>query len=571
MNKETFMLIAGGLYLFGVVLIVVALNLINKLTKDKYKKQIEKLEREKNLVVNANMVTELNKVEALANNEELREKYELWKDRFKTIKEVDMSKIADEINEIETLFVEGKFKDLNSSILSAELDLNMLKTKADYLFNEIKDITLSEERNREVIIKLKSEYREITDRYNEDEEGYKIIETPLKLQFENVEKLFQAFESSMDRNAYTEVGRIVKALDDIISNLKVIIDETKPIVNLGKNLIPKRIEDIMNIKDRMTSDGYNLEYLNVEYNKNESEKKIQDIFQRLNVLNVEDSLFELTTIYDYFDSLYSDFDAEKVARHKFDDYMRSILIKATRLEKVNNELLKKIDDIKYSYDLADEDIVVIYELRDTISEIRMEYDKIIDLFRRKALAYTKLTKEMSSLNTRLLDAEEKLNLALKTLGGLKEDENRAREQLVEIKKILANTKKKQRSFKLPNMPKNYYVELDEAVEAINNISEELEKRPISIKTLNTRVDTARDLTLKVYNTINETIKLAKMAEVAIVYGNKYRVTNKEIDMGLVRAENAFYKGNFKNSIEHAINAINIIEPGIHNKLLEDFK
>ena len=125
--------------------------------------------------------------------------------------------------------------------------------------------------------------------------------------------------------------------------------------------------------------------------------------------------------------------------------------------------------------------------------------------------------------------------------------------------------------RLPNMPKNYYVELDEAVEAINNISEELEKRPISIKTLNTRVDTARDLTLKVYNTINETIKLAKMAEVAIVYGNKYRVTNKEIDMGLVRAENAFYKGNFKNSIEHAINAINIIEPGIHNKLVEDFK
>ena len=134
-----------------------------------------------------------------------------------------------------------------------------------------------------------------------------------------------------------------------------------------------------------------------------------------------------------------------------------------------------------------------------------------------------------------------------------------------------NPKKKQRSFKLPSTPKNYYVELDEAIEAINNISEELEKRPISIKTLNTRVDTARDLALKVYNTINETIKLAKMAEVAIVYGNKYRVTNKEIDMGLVRAENAFYKGNFKNSIEHAINAINIIEPGIHNKLLEDYK
>ena len=86
-----------------------------------------------------------------------------------------------------------------------------------------------------------------------------------------------------------------------------------------------------------------------------------------------------------------------------------------------------------------------------------------------------------------------------------------------------------------------------------------------------RVDTARDLVLKVYNTINETIKTAKMAETAIVYGNRYRVVNKEVDFGLSKAESAFYKGNFKNSLENAINAINVIEPGIHKRLLDEYK
>jgi septation ring formation regulator len=109
------------------------------------------------------------------------------------------------------------------------------------------------------------------------------------------------------------------------------------------------------------------------------------------------------------------------------------------------------------------------------------------------------------------------------------------------------------------------------MEAINNMSEELDKRPISIKTLNTRVDTARDLALKVHNTINETVKSAKMAETAIVYGNRYRVVNKEVDFGLIKAENAFYKGNFKISLENAISAINIVEPGIHKRLLEEYK
>ena len=111
--------------------------------------------------------------------------------------------------------------------------------------------------------------------------------------------------------------------------------------------------------------------------------------------------------------------------------------------------------------------------------------------------------------------------------------------------------------------------MSEAMEAINELVKELDKRPISIKILNLRVDTARDLVLKVYNTVNETVKTTKMAETAIVYGNRYRVTNKEVDFGLIKAENAFFKGNFKNSLESAIYAINIVEPGIHKKLLEE--
>ena len=62
-----------------------------------------------------------------------------------------------------------------------------------------------------------------------------------------------------------------------------------------------------------------------------------------------------------------------------------------------------------------------------------------------------------------------------------------------------------------------------------------------------------------------------MAETAIVYGNRYRVTNREVDFGLVKAENLFAKGNFKSSLENAINAINIVEPGIHKRLLEEYK
>ena len=571
MGRTTFLLLAVLYYVVTIIIVIVILNLINSRERNKLKKQIDELEKEKNLVISASMLSELNKVEALVNNDEMREKLDDWKKRFSNIRDVEMPKITDTINDIEELFEDHNFKELKGLILKADFDLNNLKTKASFLLDEIKDVTLSEERNRETITKLKAQYREIVATYKDYEEDYAIIKVPLELQFENVDKLFQTFEVAMEQNAYTEVGKIVKAIADIIDNLKVVVEETRPIVNLGKNLIPKRIEDIKNISEKMTREGYNLDYLNIDYNIEEANKKMQDIFQRLNVLNIEDSLFELKTMHDYFDSLYNDFDKEKISKKIYEDYSRSILIKATKLEKVNNELYKKIDDIKYSYDLTDDEVAVIAEIKQEIMNIRASYDKIVDIGRSHVLSYSKLAREMEIINSKLVKTEEKLNGALKTLGSLKEDELRAREQLEEIKKILNQTKDKIRSFKLPAIPKNYYVEMSEAMEAIDELIKALDKRPISIKILNLRVDTARDLVLKVYNTINETVKTARMAEAAIVYGNRYRVTNKEVDFGLTKAENLFVKGNFKNSLENAINAINIVEPGIHNRLLEEYK
>ena len=571
MSRTTFIFIGILYYIFTVILIIVVLNLINKKERNKYKEEIANLERDKNLIVGASILSELNKVGALVNNDVMQKKYENWQKRLKEIKEVEVPKITDGLIEIENTFEDKDYKSLKPKIAALELQIAYVKTKSNFLLDEIKEITLSEEKNRETITKLKSEYRSILTKYHASKSDYSEIENPIELQFENVDKLFSAFEVSMEKNEYTEVGKIVKAIDDTVGNLKVVIEEAPSIIIMGKKLIPDKINDIKKITSKMEKEGYNLDYLNIDYNIVESEKKISDVFARLNVLNLEDSVFELKTILDYFDSLYHNFDKERLSKRIFEDYQRSILIKTTKLEKISNDLNKKIDDLKYSYDLSDEDISILDVIAKEIVEIKDDYNRIIDMHRRHVFAFSRLSKEMEILNSKLLKTEEKLEQTLRSLGSLKEDEKRAREQLDEIKHILNQAKTNMKSYKLPVTPKNFYVELGEAAEAINDMIKELDKRPISIKTLNTRVDTARDLTLKVYNTTKEAMKTARMAEAAIVYGNRYRAVYKDVELGLLKAENAFYKGNFKISLEQAINAINIVEPGIHKKLLEEYQ
>lgn len=571
MSQTAYILAGVTYYIISIVIIVIVLNLINRKEKKKYQEEIVSLERDKNLIISSSILSELNKVEALVNNEKMEETYEDWQRRFKEIKDKEVPKITDALIEIEDCFNERDYKTLSDKIAKAELEIFYVKTKANFLLDEIKEITLSEERNRETITKLKTKYREIITKYNKNKNDYKEVCAPLELQFENVDKLFAAFEVAMEANSYEEVGKIVKGIDDLIGNLGVVIEEAPTIILMGKNLIPNKMKDVKAISDRMINEGYNLDYLNLDYNIEESDKKIQNVFAKLNVLNVEDSIFELKTILGYFDNIYNDFDKEKQARKIFNEYIRKILVKANKLEKINNGLYRKLDIIKYSYDLTDDDVKIIEIIKQELIAIKKDYNEIVDAHRNKSFAYTRLGKEMERLNVRLSKTEEKLDGALKSLGSMEEDEQRAHEQLEEIKDILKKAKIRIGSYKLPVIPNNYYVQLSEANVAIKEMIKEMNKKPVSIKTLNIRVDTARDLVLKLYNTSNEIVKTAAMAEVAIVYGNRYRPVNKNLDMEITRAEDLFFKGEFKKALENTIRAINVIEPGIHEKLLESVK
>ena len=211
--------------------------------------------------------------------------------------------------------------------------------------------------------------------------------------------------------------------------------------------------------------------------------------------------------------------------------------------------------------------MVIDEINKELIQVKDSFKLINDRTLSKVMPYSKLSNECEMVAVSLSKVEDKLETTLKNLGSLKEDEARARDQLYEIKNIINNSKYRIKDYNLPVIPDKFYVELKEAYDAIKEIQVEIDKKPISIKTLNLRVDTARDLALKLYQTASSTTKAAAMAEMAIVYGNRYRSSNREVETGLNASTKAFNKGDYKDSLEIILNTLNIVEPGIHKKLL----
>lgn len=571
MSKSGIILGAIILYIIGVVLICVTLFTIQKKNRNKLEKELTKLETLKNLIISSGILTEMEKVKALINNDKLMETYKKWEKRYHKIEKEDIPRLTDKLLVCSELIENNKFKEASYELAKAEIDIYYVKTDMELLLEDVKEITNSEERNRSAVTKLKSTFRNVVNKYTSNMNDYKGMEERVNLQFENINKLLSAFEISMEQNDYDEVGKIVKALDDLINNIKIVIDETPTVILMGKMIIPKKINELEMVASKMKKDGYNIEYMNLDYNIEETKKKLNDIFDRLKMLNLEDSIFELKTILDYFESLYYDFDKERTAKKEYEMLIDSISKKLSRLTSVLRSIYEEVDMLKETYALTKEELSTLDSIGKELTGEKDSFKLVNDRTLTKSTPYSRLSKDCELISVRISKTEDKLESAIKSLGSLKEDEVRAREQLTEIRGILKDAKDKIKSYKLPVIPKTYFIELNEAKDSISNIVSELEKKPIVISDLNTRVDTGRDLVLKLYTLSNELTKSASMAEMAIVYGNRYRSSNKEIEVGLVKAESLFRNGQYKKSLETTLDVLNIVEPNIHKKLMNAYE
>ena len=543
----------------AVILIGITVLVIRRNVTRKYKEKVTELDVEKNQLINVQILSEITKVKGLVKTDNLQHKLDDWDGVFKYIKEDMLPNITDKISEVDFMIDSHDYKGAIRKMTLIELEIDRLKRKSSKLIDEIQLITQSEERNRSFVTKLKVNYRELQSKFENNEKDYGELVGVINEEFKKVDELFSSFEDSMDNNDYVEVEKIVISIESSINYIKDILDGVPSILLMANVLIPGKIEEAKLQYSRMIRDGYPMDYLNVEYNLDEILKKKNAILENVKKLELKDADIELKTIMDYFNSLFGDFDKEKECRDLYKEGCKKFRYKIEKVNKVVYDIYLQIDDIKVTYDLTDEEINRFSLINKNLEEINFEFKKILERGKSKNFAYSKLYDELDSLELKLSRLQDDLDYQLKSITSMKDDEYRAKEQLTTIQDLLKQVKYKLKDYKLPVIPSSYYVELKEAQDAIKEIVKELDKKPIVIKILNIRVDTARDLAFKIYNKTNDMIKISQLSEKMIIYGNRYRSISEEIEQGLDKATALFYKGMYEKSLEMSISAIKLVE------------
>ena len=562
---DSVLLITISAFILAVILIIVTIVIIKRNQNKKYKKEIEELDIRKNNWIGVPVLSEITKVKELIKTDNLKNKLDDWDNTFTTIRDEKIPELTDLISEADFLIDRKDYKQAVKKITNIEIEINSLKKKTDHLLEEVKLITNSEERNRALITKLKIVYREDQNKFERSKKEYGVIADYLEKEIDNIDDLFAKFEKAMDNNDYVSVEKKINLLDDKITKLGKLLEDIPTIVLMATVLVPNKIDEAITYYYRMKRDGYPLDYLNVEYNIKEIKNKIDNIMENLKKLELGESIIELKTFIEYFNELYNDFDKEKECKDLFRQNIKEFSYKIDNINKVVRDIYLQIDDIKYNYNLSDEDINKFSILNKNLEKINQDYKILVDQGKMKTFAYSKLVDELNGLSLKLSRLQDDLDFQLRSITSMKDDETRAREQLATIENLLKKAKYRLKDYKIPVIPSSYYIELTEAQDAIREIIKELDRKPIVIKILNIRVDTARDLVFKIYNKTNDMIKIASMSEKIIIYGNRYRSSYEEIDIALTKAEELFKRGKYKESLDLSMKCLSFIDKNVTEK------
>ena len=153
------------LLLIIVVILLLAAALyfgIKSILKNKKKKNIlrniDRLTTEKNLIISSTLITELARAEKLVNNKKTEKEVSDWASRFEEIEQKDLPSLTDELVDIETSLMDKNYDESLEKLEHCEKEILKVKAKSIKLLGEIKELTESEDRNREAITKLKSIY-----------------------------------------------------------------------------------------------------------------------------------------------------------------------------------------------------------------------------------------------------------------------------------------------------------------------------------------------------------------------------------------------------------------------------
>ncbi|QSB10588.1 septation ring formation regulator EzrA [Lysinibacillus fusiformis] len=555
-------------YIIIPIILLLILAIVGFMMRRKHVAIIAKLENEKLQIQHNPINEEISKVKSLNMNGETEEMFERWRNTWDEVIDVHMTKIDSLLFDAEDQINRLRFK--RATLIEREIEDYIEKCDQDKnnILEELNELIGSEEKNRIEIEQLKEYYRSARKTLLAHQHSFGVALPALEKKLETFVQKFEEFDVLTNEGNYLQAREIVISLNQESQQTFEYINDVPTILTEIQVKLPGAVQELRNGQREMEDQSYYLQHLELKDALNKYEKEFDALKLDLAELNLKVVKPRVTEINEEIDRFYDLLEKEVIAKNYVDQNCDRLLSSITNVISSTKLVNDEATYVQQSYHLNEKDAEIPKAALKQLEALQRRYDLLAMRVKEEKSAYSSLQEELIEISEELERIHEEQGHLSNTMKKLRIDENKARAQVENLKKILQDTDRLLNKANIPGIPEEMDARLDEAAEHIYVVMQSLQEVPLNMGTVHNNLNAATLCVEDVKVKAHELIENVMLIERIIQYGNRHRASNPKLNGRLKEAEEAFHQFRYAKALEEAGTAVEEMEPGALKRIQE---
>ncbi|OLS41410.1 septation ring formation regulator EzrA [Bacillus sp. MRMR6] len=547
-------------FIIGTFILLLAIFVLGYFIKKKYFKEMDRLEAWKIDLFNRPILDEMSKVKQLNMTGQTEELFERWRNQWDDVVTVKLPDLEEKLFDAEEYIDRYRFKKAKAT--QQEINTKLQETEAliKKILEELHELVGSEEKNRLEIDLLKEMYRETKKTLLAHRHSFGKAEKQLEEDLEAVTMKFHEYEEKTENGNYLEARELVLQIQSNLITIKNNMSLIPQLIIECQSILPAQLNDVLDGYREMTGKGYHLEHLQLEKEISALREKLSEGMVMIEETEIEKAEEGLNEVKERIDIVFDLLEKEVNAKHFVIQNEKGTTGLLTMVQTENDYLSDEVVHVQDSYHLTEHDFEIQRHLEKELAAVTKHYEILLEKISINETAQTVICQELKDIKEQLDSIHEEQEIFSQKLQALRKDEFEARENVKELTKKIGETIRYASKSNIPGLPEDYKYLFEDANESIQNVTRQLEEKPLNVSALNQYLEIAVLTVEKLADTTVEMIENAMLAEKAIQYGNRYRSQYPSVAKGLKDAETAFRQYEYQEALEQAATSIEAIDP-----------
>ena len=482
--------------------------------------------------------------------------YNNYSKRFKHIYDIDDKFAEGVIKQLNALVASKQYRNIKKVIIEGRKAVEIVEKNVLELDAELRALIKPEEEARQIILKLKEDFRSVKQIYYANSSDLEMASSSFEKVFKKVEKQFEDFEAHVESAEYEDANTIIPTISKVLGVLHEVLDEMPKLCVLVNSILTEKIRNLTEEEEKMAAGKYPLHHLLVQQAINSYNARLDAMRKKL--LNLDtNGIEEMSSqiqieIEEMIDNFQKEIEAKEFFNQNCDIAYQNVL----ELEKTFLRLCSIIPEMNRVYAIEDSDNARIESLRENVNKLgsaKRSLDTYIHSSTKQP--YTLLKNKLDDLISDYDLVLEGVNSFRVFLDGLKSSSEEAYTMVFSYYYRLKQCEALIRRINIPEHGAKHAAKIATCYELLNEIDRQIKTIPIDVAFINEKVEELKTTANSVCEDVEKEASVEQLAESAIVYANRDRMHQNDVHRQLNICEKEFYQGDFDRAYHDAVDLL----------------